>query len=560
MSGELRRPPQLWEQKVARTTSVIGLGLSSGDASAIVESTPIPGTDDGVEPAPSTPAPEDFIAPSTPTLAATVQGIVVTWDGENSNGDPYPAGSFVEVHVATTSATFTPDSTTLAGRILGAAGSFTISALTAGTTYYVRLVGVDEAGNVTTPSTGASSQTGVVQGAEISGDAVIDQIVAATAPATTYKLGSIWINTTLGTYNVLEDVAGTATWVKKEWDTDALAAEAITANQIAAQAIATRFLNGEVISTGSSPSARVVLSAADGIQVFRDATNLTFWAKPSGEVVFGSASVSTAGTTVVNGSSITTGTIDASTVSVTNLDADNITAGTLTGRQIRTASSGKRVEIQSSGASNGQIDFFNSSGTNRGSIFASADFITISAPNGAIVEGDLNGQLNTNLEWLGGAGFGSTNGLEYGLEVANADGSVYSYGIDENTTANAANVRVGANAKLLKSTSTVRLKDDLAPLDDNLTGVPAEKLSADPPSVDPYDVLTLTPTEFRSLSPADGSARSLGFIAEDVAAKFPWAANWDEDGLPSAIEDRPIIAALVAVIKDLTARIEALEA
>jgi hypothetical protein len=144
---------------------------------------------------------------------------------------------------------------------------------------------------------------------------------------------------------------------------------------------------------------------------------------------------------------------------------------------------------------------------------------------------------------------------------------VFSYGIDDNTTANAANVRVGSSAQLLKSTSTARLKDDLAPLDPDLAGVAAEKISSDPASVDPNDVLTITPTEFRSLSPADGDARSLGFIAEDVAAKFPWAANWDEDGIPSAIEDRPILAALLAVVKDqaatitdLRARIEALEA
>jgi hypothetical protein len=92
-------------------------------------------------------------------------------------------------------------------------------------------------------------------------------------------------------------------------------------------------------------------------------------------------------------------------------------------------------------------------------------------------------------------------------------------------------------------------------------------MSSDPASVDPYDVLTITPTEFRSLCPADGDARSLGFIAEDVAIKFPWAADWDEEGLPSAVEDRPILAALVAVVKDqaatitdLRSRIEALEA
>ena len=96
--------------------------------------------------------------------------------------------------------------------------------------------------------------------------------------------------------------------------------------------------------------------------------------------------------------------------------------------------------------------------------------------------------------------------------------------------------------------------------------MPPEKISDDPGSIDPYDVLLVAPTEFRSLSPADGGARMLGFIAEDVAAKLPWAANWDEEGIPSAVEDRPILAALLFVVREqqaaisgLSARLQALE-
>jgi hypothetical protein len=193
-----------------------------------------------------------------------------------------------------------------------------------------------------------------------------------------------------------------------------------------------------------------------------------------------------------------------------------------------------------------------------------APYIGVYSLTGGTTTFDVSGKVEANdivvedISVTDVAEFGFSSGSR-AVRVSST-GEVFSYGIDNNTTANAANVRVGSSAQLLKSTSTVRLKDELAPLDDDLAGVPPEKLSQDPPSVDPYDVLTLTPTEFRSLSPADADARALGFIAEDVAAKFPWAANWDDEGLPSAIEDRPIIAALVAVIKDLRSRIEALEA
>ena len=143
---------------------------------------------------------------------------------------------------------------------------------------------------------------------------------------------------------------------------------------------------------------------------------------------------------------------------------------------------------------------------------------------------------------------------------------MFSYGIDATTTGSAANVRIGASAQLLKSTSTVRFKDELVPTTDDLVGVDPAKIAKFPASIDPFDVLAITPTEFRSLSVADSEARMFGFIAEDVAEKLPWAANWDDEGLPSAVEDRPILAARLFVVReqqsaiaDLQARVAALE-
>jgi hypothetical protein len=269
------------------------------------------------------------------------------------------------------------------------------------------------------------------------------------------------------------------------------------------------------------------------------------------------------GTAAISAGAITAGQIAAGAII-----ADKIEANALTGKTLRTAATGKRIEISATGANNGDIDFYNSSGVKRGSIAATADYIAVSAPNGMIVDGDLFGNLNTGLNWNGGAGFGTTNGLQFGLRVDNADGSVYSFGIDGATTANAANVRVGANAQLLKETSTERVKTGIIALTNaELVGVTPGKISEDAASADPYDVLAIAPVEFQSLAPADGDQRLLGFIAENVSAVFPWAAEWDEDGLPSSVQDRPILAALLAVVRDqagiigeLRSRIEALEA
>ena len=477
--GEMRRPPQLWEQRLARTTAILGAGISSsGDNTAIVPPTPPPGSGGGTEPAPVLPPPGDFIAPSTPTLIGSVQSINVVWNGLNSAGDLWPSDtSYVEVHMDTTGPTFTVGTATLKGR-LARPGGLAVTGLSAGTTYYFRLRGADPAGNVTAAGTAASGQPGLINAPDI-------------------------------------------------------AANAITANSIVAGTITGWSINSAYLSGGT-----------------------------------------------ISGGYITGGTLNAGYIS-----GGTMVSGVLDSASVRTASSGARLEMGNFYSSLSALSLYNSSGFAGSLITALGGGVSLAsstgtktsvgnATGGAELVGpstctstfEVTGALTAN------AAFDANGNSTLGASGANPafrvqDDDVYSYGIEDNTTASAANVRVGASAQLLKSTSTVRLKDELTPLDDNLIGVPPEKLADFPPSVDPYDVLTLTATEFRSLSPADGDGRNLGFIAEDVAAKFPWAANWDDDGLPSAVEDRPILAALLwvvqqqqATITDLRARIEALEA
>jgi hypothetical protein len=489
----MRRAPQLWEQRLARTTAILGAGISSsGDATAIVPPSSPPGAGGGTEPAPVAPAPGLFIAPSAPTLIGSVQGINVVWNGLNSAGDLWPSDtSYVEVHMSTAGTGFTPDSSTLKGRLVRP-GGLAVVGLTAGTTYHFRLRGADPAGNFTSAGAAASGTPGLINAPDI-------------------------------------------------------AANAITANSIVAGTITGWSINSAYLSGGTVSGGFITGGTVSGGFI-------------------------TGGT--VSGGYISGGTMNAGFISGGTVSGGYISGGTVQGAMFETRAGGARIKI--SDAISGPygtfdaIEFFEGS-TSRSLIsyvqaenqldFYSAKF-GFDDRNG---DGTVEVTVYGDIEITDVLDVGFSDG-ERAFRVA-GDGKVFSNGIDNNTTANAANVRVGASAQLLRSTSTVRLKDDLAPLDDDLTGVPADKLSTDPASVDPYDVLTLTPTEFRSLSPADGDARSLGFIAEDVAAKLPWAADWDEDGLPSAVEDRPILAALVAVVKaqqativDLGARVAALEA
>jgi hypothetical protein len=460
----MRRAPQLWEQRLSRTTSILGVGISSsGDATAIVPPSSPPGAGGGTEPAPVAPAPGLFIAPSAPTLIASVQGINVVWNGLNSAGDLWPSDtSYVEVHMSTAGTGFTPDASTLKGRLVRP-GGLAVTGLTSGVTYHFRLRGADPAGNYTNAGAAASGTPGLI-----------------TAPD--------------------------------------IAANAINANTIVAGTITGWNINAAYLSGGTISGGFITGGTVEGAALQTSGGNSRIRIRNDVPVPFGSS------------------------------DAIDFFGGGTSKAQVTYNNSVGAFIVYSNDIA--FIDY-NNAGTARVEVTGDLE-----VTNNLTVTGALDGNGNTTLGDSGG---------NAAFRVQNDD--VYSYGIDDNTTASAANVRVGASAQLLRSTSTARLKDDLAPLDGDLAGVAAEKISSDPASVDPHDVLTITPTEFRSLSPADGDARSLGFIAEDVAIKFPWAANWDDDGLPSAIEDRPILAALLAVVKDqaatiedLRARIEALEA
>ena len=562
--GTFRRPPQLWEQRIAGLVAVNSVGTLSGTGTSEVGSELTPG-DGGPAPEPPTiaPTPTVFSTPSTPTVTGTVQGIRVTWNGNNSSGDLYPPDAYVEIHVDTTGATFTPSSSTLRGTLLRA-GTFSVMGLAAGTTYFVRLVGKDGQGNATAASTAASSQTGLTTSSDygtatINAGAVsfdaraiggITTTVGTTAPSSPVT-GDIWLDSTGGAI-VHKRWSGSA-WVTQAWGSDSLSANCITATQIAAGAV-----TAGAIAAGSITTAKLDASAITADKIAASAVTtakLDAGAVTAAKIAAGTITADKLAVSFLTATDVGSG-------GTTTIDGGRITTGTITGRTVQSSSGSGRVEM-----TNGNRLVFYKSGSSFSDIYTDTDGLTVRSSGDIVFGPSSNWSTSTPLVTVSETGafsVGYTGGNK-AFRIA-ADATVYSYGIDGNTTTSAANVRVGGSAQLLRSTSTVRFKGDLVPIIGDLAGVDADKLSDQAASVNPYDVLTLAPTEFQSLSAADDGARMFGFIAEDVAAKFPWAANWDDEGLPSAVEDRPILAALLAVVReqqqtitDLTARVTALE-
>jgi len=531
--GDMRRPPLLWEQRLAKRVNSLGPGVVTSSGANVVEDF---GASTGYN------EPDDTITtlgtPSTPTVTGSLRMLVVAWDGNDTEGDSYNGeNQWVDVHVGG-SATFTPGTATIRGQLYEA-GRLTIGDLAADTTYYAKLVGKDSEGNESPASAAGSATTGLILESDIgegqitaglvSFDATaiggIEQFVGTSTPPTTGAEGSTWINTGNGAYYTLTS----GSWVKREWDTDAIAVGAINTLQIATGAITA---DSAIIANGAIGSAQI-------------------------------------GTAVITDANIAS--LSADKITAGSLSGDRISGGTITGTTFVTRGDGFRARLKDGGSGGvDHLEFLNGS-TSLAKLGATALEFQLQVPQdmtiynvsgglGNLTVGDIGcSEVDTSVLYAG----------EISSQVAfrvGSGGDVYSNGIDGNTTANAANVRCGASAQLLKSTSTVRVKDDLRPIAGTLSGVDANKISDEAASVGWLDVLDICPTEFLSMCEADSGARALGFIAEDVAEKFPWAAEWDEAGLPSSVQDRPILAALLAVVKDqaatitdLTARIEALE-
>ncbi|RMH81578.1 MAG: hypothetical protein D6683_04100 [Actinomyces sp.] len=273
----------------------------------------------------------DTVAPSTPsapTMAAGVLNVQVSHDLTAAGGGNLETDlDHLEVHLGTTSG-FTPSASTHVGNLDATAAAIGVGVGVVGTfprvdtsAAWCKVVAVDRSGNKSGASAAASASATLIDTAHITDLAV-----------TTAKIGDLAVTTA--------KIADLAVSNAKIAD--------IAADKITTGAISTATLT--ISSAGLIRSANYVAGSAG-------------WAVTATGAEFSDVTVrGTVDAATITGSTISGGTISSTTISSTTISGGTITGATVTGGTVRTASSGKRVEMSS--ATNG-LRFYSSTGSER---------------------------------------------------------------------------------------------------------------------------------------------------------------------------------------------------
>jgi hypothetical protein len=191
-------------------------------------------------------------APATPVVVGGPGSLAVGWSGLLGGAAPLNDFLWTEVHVSTTNG-FTPSSATLQGT-MSAGGLYTVAGLTAGTTYYAKLMARNESGIAGT----ASPQTTGVPIA-LGGTATI----SSTAPVSP-RTNDLWFDQ--GNGYELKQWNGSA-WVAYQYGTNALSAGSVTAAKIAANTITAAQIAAGTITAAQIASGIVVAGIVNSTTV-----------------------------------------------------------------------------------------------------------------------------------------------------------------------------------------------------------------------------------------------------------------------------------------------------
>ena len=269
------------------------------------------------------------------------------------------------------------------------------------------------------------------------------------------------------------------------------------------------------------------------------------------KITSGSISADRLTTTSLNANNITAGTIAAGrittdSISAAKINATNIESGTLTGRVVRTASSGKRVQLDNSTNS---IQFWNSRNQKVGQIDGTTSAGDVLEVRGPGTPGFTVGAASTLFS--GSILTNTAGGLSGNINAAGRVGQQVFSSLGTTTSA----VHRGPSAVggyFGPAASDERLKKDIVELQNSL------------------DLINnLRPVKFRFKSEEDGPV-SYGLIAQEVQPFFdnndnvvnsyPVGENDEDQEEYLSIEYEALIAPLIGAIKELTQKNLELEA
>ncbi len=504
--------------------------------------------------------------PSDPAVESAPAAVSVTWDGLDKDGAAMAADlAQVDVLMGTSN----PPTDVVAS--LRDAGTY-VGMGEPHTTLWISLVARDTTGNASTATTPVSVVVkSVLDDTELAAE--LDNrprfYTAAVPPGSeTPPENSWWFKTDATVWRYISGV-----WTQQTFDasqtvtagtiiTALLAAAAVTADKIAANAVTTDKLYASAvtaakIATGAITADKISAGAIDGFLI----TGATVRTAASGaRVVLDSSGLKAYNSSgsVVSSISATTGAFSATSGTFTGtISSSDITGGTITGTTYKTAGSGIRAEF----STDGTLTYYKNDGSLGTMVYLAA------SPVGQYVIQNISGAISVSAASSVGISPG-------GSEAIYLDGPVK---VKDNPTTNAATARLTAldangRSTLQRNTSLRAYKKVIEDLDIE----PAAVLGLRPRSwFDRTEIIEagLDPaaaTEGECI--AAGLRRVPGFVAEEVAETVPilatYGPEWLDDGngslapheaLQGVAYDR-VSAALLVLAKDQQARIETLEA
>ena len=329
-----------------------------------------------------------------------------------------------------------------------------------------------------------------------------------------------------------------------------LSANKITSGSIDASVITVSNLNAGNISTGTLAADRIAAASITGSKIAAGtitASNIATNTITATQIAAGTITATQIASNTITASQISSGTITATQIATGTITATQIAAGTITTTQLATGTlsannitTGTLAATVAITAQSGTIGGWNISSTSiyTGSIASPNSYLNSSGA--ALFAGTVS------MASLGVAGAANIGGS---LEIAS---TMFAPNLSTSTAGTNLRVATGSIGEVQEtSASSIRFKENVVDVNTVF-------------DIDPKKLLDLPVRAFSYIpgyvSPDDDRAEIMlpGFIAEEVDAIYPVAADYGEDG-PHSWNERFIIPGLLALIQDIYKEIKILK-